>query len=140
MNHTIIDLLGSISLRCEEHNIIARFFCLTHYKPVCGVCKHSGCQVVDAVEEAERVKFQLIGKINETAEELRRENVALPQTLEISVSHVFRNQLKENVDTLQKLSYHIDGLRQLSCMKCAGRGQLTLNTNTLEVYCGNCLT
>jgi len=87
-----------------------------------------------------QINFHVTAKIIAQAEELEKAQVPLPKTLKTAINNVHINKLRENVDALQKLSYHIDGLRQLSCMKCAGRGQLTLNTNTLEVYCGNCLT
>ena len=140
VNRVLIDLLGSISIRCEDHNKAAFSFCFTHYTPVCDQCKHPGCQVVDAVEEAEKVKFQLIGKINETAERLRRENVALPQTLEMSVRNVYTNTLRDNVNVVQKLKELVESRNQLTCRGCHGRQNLTLYQQSLEVLCSTCMT
>ena len=48
-------------------------------------------------------------------------------------------KLQENVDLLQKLTGRLESFKQLSCMKCGGRGELVFDRRTLEVHCSQCV-
>lgn len=140
VNRTLMDLLDAVAIRCAVHETPALAFCPVHYVAVCSQCIHIGCELLDPKETFSHINYLVTAQVIVQAGELERAGVALPQTLLTTVRNVHNNKLRENVDALQKLSFYVESMQQLSCMKCASRGQLTLNPNTLEVYCSECPT
>lgn len=140
VNRSLLNMLEIINIKCEVHNSDAAFFCFTHYAPVCAQCSHPQCKVVEVAEEADKIKFYLIEKVNKLEEELKRNNIPLPQTLSMQVRTVYNNSLRINVSVVQKLIEQVECLSQLTCKLCKRRQELTLYQQNLEVFCSTCLT